>query len=161
MSVNKQTLIGQIAVVLSEELAGVQAAAAATASAATHEESKAENQYDTRGLEASYLAGAQQERVAELEAAIVRLKNTPPRSFTSDDRIALTALAELDHDGTKLWYLVMAVGAGITLQDSGRSITVITPQSPLGRALLGKRCGDDVTLSTPQGERHYDIVAIS
>ena len=35
--------------------------------AATNEESKAENKYDTRGLEASYMAQAQSLRVSELK----------------------------------------------------------------------------------------------
>jgi len=154
-------LIGQIAAVLADELSAVQTAAAATASAATHEESKAENQYDTRGLEASYLAGAQLERVAELEGAIIRLKNTPPKDFAEDDRIGLTALVTLEHEGAHFLYLMMAVGAGISLHDAGRTITVITPQSPLGRALLGKCCGDEVVITTPQGERHFEITSIS
>jgi hypothetical protein len=37
---------------------------------ATHEDAKAENKYDTGTIEAGYLAGAQAERVAQLQATI-------------------------------------------------------------------------------------------
>jgi len=55
----------------------------------------------------------------------------------------------------------MAVGAGIVLRDGERPVTVITNQSPLGRALLGKTCGDEVVITTPHGERHFEITSIS
>ena len=46
------------------------AAARSTHEAATHEENKAENDKDTRAIEAGYLAGAQADRVRELQGAI-------------------------------------------------------------------------------------------
>lgn len=39
---------------------------------ATHEDTKAENKYDTHGLEASYLARAQSERVLDLKTLRIR-----------------------------------------------------------------------------------------
>ena len=48
---------------------------------ATHEQSKAENKYDTRGLETSYLAHRQARQMMEMEAAITALKNMDIRTF--------------------------------------------------------------------------------
>ena len=63
----KQELISAFITQLERDLVTMKEAARNTLQAATHEESKAENEYDTRGLEASYLAGAQSKRAAEIE----------------------------------------------------------------------------------------------
>lgn len=152
----KTALVEQMIALLSAELTTQTAAAQATAAAATHEESKAENQYDTRGLEASYLAGAQQGRVAEIEAALLRLKNTPLRLFSADDRVALTALVTLSCDDQTFRYFLMPVGGGLTLHDGSDTVLVVTPQAPLGKALTGKVVGDDCVTS-----RTFEIIEIS
>ena len=63
---------------------------------ATHEDAKAENQYDTRGLEASYLAGAQAERVMHLSDCIGRFKNIVLKDFSKG------VLFELNDETTRL-----------------------------------------------------------
>src|SRR5581483_11142644 len=55
---DKRRLVETVQQHLAEELATLMQAAKAAHEAATHEESKAEDQHDTRGLEASYLAGS-------------------------------------------------------------------------------------------------------
>ena len=59
---NKRDLLNLFANKIAEDLLVMTKAALAAHEAATHSESKAEDQYDTRGLEASYLAGAQSKR---------------------------------------------------------------------------------------------------
>ena len=66
--VNKQSLVKKIIARLTGELELYAKAAHAAHAEATHEQSKAENKYDTRGLEASYLARGQSKQAAELEA---------------------------------------------------------------------------------------------
>ena len=56
---NKRALIKKIVARLTDELEVYFRAAHASRAEATHEQSKAENKYDTRGLEASYLAHGQ------------------------------------------------------------------------------------------------------
>ncbi|MGZ5278690.1 MAG: hypothetical protein ACXWC9_02035, partial [Pseudobdellovibrionaceae bacterium] len=92
---NKQVLIQKIVVHLEKELVALKEAAIATYEAATNEESKPENEYDTRGLEASYLAGAQAKRVGEIEELIFIYKDLHVRSFSPDESIASTALVEV------------------------------------------------------------------
>ncbi|WP_413110244.1 hypothetical protein [Thaumasiovibrio sp. DFM-14] len=99
--------------------------------AATHEESKAETQYDTIGLEAAYLAHGQSQRVADCESAILRLKALVLREFTEDDEIDIGAIVTLSQ-GLRLWLLPVAGGEKL-LND----IVVVTPASPLGTKLMG------------------------
>lgn len=157
---DKNPLFSQLTARLESALAALQAASAAAAEAATHEDSKPENKYDTRGLEASYLAGAQKERVADLQSSIEALKNTPLRSFHEDEAIGLTALIELEHAGVQSLCLLMRVGAGIELDFDGRKAVTVTMSSPLGKALLGKRSGDFATVATAQGDKDYEILAV-
>lgn len=156
----KSLLIDQLAARLATELAALQASSAAASEAATHEDSKPENKYDTRGLEASYLAGAQKERVAELQGTIEGLKGTPIRIFGDDDPIGPTALVELDQAGVRSLCLIVRAGAGFELDFSGRKALTVTVGSPLGKALLGKRVGDIATVGTAQGEKDYEIMMI-
>ncbi|NBU22139.1 hypothetical protein EBS43_12140, partial [bacterium] len=62
--IQKSQILASIVQKLNHELQTIELSAQAALEAATHEESKAEDQHDTRGLEASYLARAQASRAA-------------------------------------------------------------------------------------------------
>ena len=78
---NKGTLIKQIIGSLTESLAVLEKAARASHEEATHESSKAESKYDTRGLEAAYLAGGQARQAREILDSIKAYEALPTRSF--------------------------------------------------------------------------------
>lgn len=134
----KAELVRALIAALEAQLASARAAHEQAASAATHEEARPENDKDTRGLEQSYLARGHAQRVADLETAVAVVGTFAPRSFSEDDPIALGALIELE-DGRTLW--LAPHGGGIELTGG---ITVVTPTSPLGKALLGKRVDDEL-----------------
>src|SRR3974377_1802196 len=67
---NKRQLIQAIIARLTESLQVLEKPARPSRAEATHESSKAENKYDTRGLEASYLARGQSRQITELKLAI-------------------------------------------------------------------------------------------
>ena len=161
MTDEKSLLLLQLQKHIDDELMSLQKSVDSAAEAATHPEAKPENKYDTRGLEASYLAGAQKERVGELKAALLWLKSTQLKSFGALDKIAPTALVSLEHEGQMSWCFLMAWGAGYALQWEGHPVLTITPQSPLGEALLGKTQGELATVRTAQGIREYEIVQVS
>src|SRR5438034_11355545 len=71
---NKRAIIRKITAKLVSELEIYFRAAQFSRAEATHESSKAENKYDTRGLEASYLARGQSKQAAEIEAAIAEFE---------------------------------------------------------------------------------------
>lgn len=156
----KRGLVNQIKVHLEAELAALVKSAKTAADAATDEESRPENKYDTRGLEASYLAGAQAERAAIVRTQLLQLEAMELRVFSEDDPVQLSALVELEHDAKLLIYFVMTVGAGYALDMGGRVVTSITPSSPLGSALIGKHVGDVVELRAAQNVKTYEIISI-
>jgi transcription elongation GreA/GreB family factor len=120
----------------------VQAALDAKA-ASTGDEAKPENKYDTRGLEASYYAGAQAKRAVELEESVFKLSNLKVRAFQKDDPISIGALVEVsDEDGDKMNLFLLPVG-GITVEYNGMTIKAIVTEAPLAKALIGKSSGED------------------
>ena len=121
MDIDKKAIITQILEELNERMDALCLSARAAYEGATHDESKSEDKYDTRGLEASYLAGAQAKRSHELETAISRYHNLKPRIFDDGDPIALTALVELEMDGATSLYFIGPVAGGIKLIQKGEN----------------------------------------
>lgn len=140
----KKELVRIFTAHLQEELETLTAAAKATYEAATHEESKPENEYDTRGLEASYLAGAQAKRVSEIREVLVQFQKLEFKDFTANDRVLSTALVDVSIDGRKTTLFFMPKGGGVTLKLEGQAIQIVTPNSLLGEAILGSKVGDEV-----------------
>lgn len=143
---DKAILIQRIVEKLSADLALYAKAAGAARAEATHEQSRAENKYDTRGLEASYLARGQARQVAELEASIQQVRTLPRRAFGPTDPIDLGAYVETARRGGVSCYFLAPRAGGTEVTVDGREVLVITPQSPLGRQLLGHRQGDPVKI---------------
>ncbi|MGE4130769.1 MAG: hypothetical protein AB7F86_03980 [Bdellovibrionales bacterium] len=142
------------------ELEALTAAAKATYEAATHEESKPENEYDTRGLEASYLAGAQAKRVSEIREVLSQFKTLEFKDFGPGDRVLATALVEVSIDGKNNSLLFMPKGGGVSLQLEGKTIQIVTPHSLLGEAILGAKVGDEVEYEVADRVHECKILGI-
>ncbi len=158
---NKNTLIQKLIEVTKANLQAAYDAAQSTYDIATNEESKAENKYDTRGLEASYLAGAQAERVADIKATLASYENLNIRTFSEESKIALAALVEICSNGKNSLVLLMPKGGGQNIEFENQQIQVITPISPLGKNLIGKEIGDVIQISAGDKIRDYEILKIS
>ena len=157
---NKRTLVKKIIAHLQSELEGYFRAAQAAHAEATHEQNKAENKYDTRGLEASYLARGQSRQAAETEAAIAAFEKLEIRKFGPGEPIALGALVELEQKSERLVYFLGPKAGGTEVIHDGREILVITAQSPLGEQLLGKKQGDKLQLTLGGVRDQYRVVLV-
>lgn len=119
--------------------------------AATGADTKAENKYDTRGLEASYLAAGQAEQADELLRAIHAVEAFPLRDFDFDDPIDLGALVEVEQDDETRLYLIAPAGGGIVLTTAaGGEVTVLGPASPLAVRLIGTSSGTILNEQEPE-----------
>jgi len=119
-------------------------------------EMKQEGKYDTRAIEASYLAGAQKRRFEEIKIDIQNLQNLQPRDF-SGSSAALGALIRLDDDQ---WYFVAPVAGGMNIDLDGVQIKVLSLKSPLARNLIGLEAGESFILDTPIGAKELSIEEI-
>jgi len=144
---NKRAVLKKIIAKLTGELEIYFRAAQFSRAEATHESSKAENKYDTRGLEASYLARGQSKQAAELKTAIAEFEQLPAKTFGAGDPIDLGALVELATAGESSFYFIGPRAGGTEILHDKKEILVITPQSPLGEQLIGKKSGDAPQLS--------------
>lgn len=144
----KSAVITAILARLDAELEVLLRGARASFAAATDPDSKAENKYDTRTLEASYVARGQARRVAELQTA---RQDFAALNTSLSDSVRAGALVELEQQGANELYFMGPAEGGLEVRVEGREVMVITPASPLGARLMGARAGDDVSL--PSGRR--------
>lgn len=158
--IDKSALVQQIQKELQISFETSKAAALATYEDATHEESKPENEYDTRGLEASYLAGAQGKRLAEIEEVFAMYKFLQLKNLTAKDPIQLSALVEARHNGKTLYIFLVPKGGGMTVPFDGLNIQVVASHSPLGESLLGLHVGDEALVESQTRTLEYEILDV-
>ncbi len=157
---NKSEILRLLLEHVSADLQTMSAAQRAVVDGATHEENKPENDKDTRALEQSYLARGQAQRVVELQSALNQLKALELSDFSGNRPAALGALVAVEGMHDTAYYFLAPAGGGLRLRLPEAEVRVVTPQSPVGRALIGKRPGDDVDLRTPQGVSECTIATI-
>jgi transcription elongation GreA/GreB family factor len=157
---NKRALIQKVITKLNEELAVYFRAAQASRTEATHESSKAENKYDTRGLEASYLARGQSKQAAELETSIEEFEKLVAHKFSANEGIGIGALVELETGGEVSFYFIGPRAGGTEVVQDKKEILVITPQSPLGGQLMNKKQGDRPQLVLAGKKQSARIVSV-
>ena len=141
------------------ELLAMQAAARETSEAANHPEAKPENDKDTRKLELSYLAAGQAVRVRDLEQACRALAVCPVEPRADDEPIRVGALVTISSEGVTQQLFLLPAGGGITV-GSPEPVSVTTPASPLGRALLGQRVGSSVDVVVAGKTREIEVLAV-
>ncbi len=157
---NKRAIIQKIITKLVSELEVYFRAARFSRAEATHESSKAESKYDTPGLEASYLARGQSKQAAELESAIAEFEKLGTRKFAAGEAIGIDALVELEHGGESSFYFIGPRAGGTEVLHDKKEILVITPQSPLGERLIGKKQGDQLQLNFGGGRQPAKVISV-
>lgn len=160
----KRALLDGLLAHVETEIATMRRAAYDAAQAATHEEAKPENDKDTRALEASYLAAGQAERVRTLETAAKVLAGLELKDIGKTTPICASAVITLEDDeGTRTVFFMSPHGGGVRLELESEppvSVQVVTPQSPLGKALLGRLHGEVIELRGKSGMREMSIVDV-
>ena len=104
---------------------------------------------------------AAKERQGQIEAMIADLEDKLSRAMVIDpttlsgDKVVFGATVTLiDEDKKKVRYQLV----GQTEADA--KVGRISYNSPLGRALIGRQKGEEVEVSTPSGDRYYEIAKI-
>jgi transcription elongation factor GreA len=104
---------------------------------------------------------AAKERQGQIEAEVIQLEDQLSRAIIIDpttlsgDKVVFAATVHLlDEDDKKIVYQIV----GQTEADARRGR--ISYNSPLGRALIGRRVGEEVEVTTPSGDRYYTIESV-
>lgn len=152
---------------LAEDLLQAEQGARTAHETATHEENIAENKYDTLGLEASYLATGQARRAEAIRQAIGQWRQFRPRAYDAGQGIQLGALVRLGHadadDDEKQQQLLFLGPDGGSMKlalEDGQFVQVISSAAPLGRALLGKHEGDELSIQVAASRQQFEVLRV-
>lgn len=93
-------------------------------------------------------------RIKELEAIISLADVIDPAAFSGAIKFGATVtVVDEDSDEEKTWQIVGEVEANIELG-------LLNIRSPIARALIGKEEGDSVDVTTPGGQKSYEILSV-
>ncbi|WP_416908793.1 MAG: transcription elongation factor GreA [Polymorphobacter sp.] len=104
---------------------------------------------------------AAKERQGQIEAQVIDLEDKLARAVVIDpkslsgDKVVFGATVHLiDDNDKKITYQIVG-----QMEADARAAR-ISFNSPLGRALIGRRVGDEVEVNTPSGDRFYEIESV-
>ncbi|HXJ16896.1 MAG TPA: transcription elongation factor GreA [Candidatus Polarisedimenticolia bacterium] len=92
--------------------------------------------------------GQLHQRMADI--SLMNLNNLPKDRAAYGSRIVVLDIAK----STEIEYKL------VTVEEADAANGLISTGSPIGRALLGKKVGDEVTVSTPAGIKEYEVVRL-
>jgi transcription elongation factor GreA len=92
--------------------------------------------------------------IADLEDRLSRAMVIDPTTLSGDKVVFGATVTLLDEEEKKIRYQLV----GQTEADA--RVGRISFNSPLGRALIGRQKGEDVEVSTPSGDKYYQIKKI-
>lgn len=157
----KKKIIEELLLKVRTELAALESASKSAKSYVTEGDIKSDGKYDTRGIEAGYLAGAQEKRVEELKLELQMLEEIPVRDFSKDEEVGIGSLVDLTFKGQTRRYFIAPTAGGTMLNIDETPILVISTFSPIGDAVFGTTLGEEFELETPQELRLYKVESIS
>ena len=104
---------------------------------------------------------AAKERQGHIEASIAEIEDRLSRALIIDpttlsgDKVVFGATVSLvDEDDKEVRYQLVGQ------QEADARVGRISYNSPLGRALIGREVGDEIEVTTPAGERYYEVAKI-
>ena len=139
---SKHAALKQLTEILRQQLADMSEAAKTTHEAATGEEAKQEGKYDTRGLETSYLAGAQAEQTRKIAESLKTFESLELTDLPAGSPVSPGALIETESNGFIVYYLLTPCAGGMTIQFKDGELTTLSPEAPRYRELSGCHIGD-------------------
>jgi len=158
---NKKSVLDEISKALLQRFETAKWAANQAHEAATSKESIAENKYDTFGLEASYLAHGQSQRVLECEQDWLDFTKV---AFDEEGlSIALGSFVRLvgvDSSQNVACFFISPCAGGLTVKVENESVFLVTPSSPVGKELMGKSAEDEVSLLRSGQQTCFEITTI-
>lgn len=128
---------------------------------ATDSENKPESKYDTRGIEASYLAHGQSRQALQTKEDMDAFENLKLAAFSPEDPVDVGALVEVKSGRFIFYYFLGPSAGGTEVELDGEEVMVVTGQSPLGAAMMGARVGEKFKVSLEGAINHYTILSIS
>jgi transcription elongation GreA/GreB family factor len=162
---DKQSLVAQIESKIRGTAQVAERAAAAAAEVAREGATPHEATEDGRvAIEFGSLARGQGKRYERARAELQALQTFKPAPFAAGGRVAVGALVEIEDEdnGEGRTFFLAPVGAGLELTMPGGDgfVSVVTPTSPVGRMVVGRRVGDIVEVTVEGQTRYWKIAYV-
>jgi transcription elongation factor GreA len=125
---------------------------AAIAAAREHGDLKENAEYHAAREQQSFIEG----RVANISSKLSNAQIIDVSKMTNQGKVIFGATVTLEDDDTGEEVLYRIVGD----DEADFKQQLISINSPLARALIGKEEGDVVTVNAPKGDRDYEIVTV-
>ena len=93
-------------------------------------------------------------QIADLEDRLARALVIDPTTLNGDKVVFGATVSLIDEDDKTIRYQLV----GQTEADA--KVGRISYNSPLGRALIGRQVGEEVEVTTPSGDKYFEIAAI-
>ena len=112
-----------------------------------------QSRYDSSKQELGYMADSLNKRLLVIRgeiAALEKFRRENKQLTVTHCEIGIGSLFGLrDGEGEKEFYLILPVGGGTSFPSNEfGEITVISPDSPLAKAVIGKKNGDEMQFGT-------------
>jgi len=164
-AMDKQSLVDQLREQLSTTARAALTSRDAAAMEARDGATPDEKREDARAAhQLGTLGKAQQRRAQEAIAAADALAGFRPPALPGTARIQLGAIVEIEDDerGEGRTFFLAPVGAGMTLTGPGGDghLSVVTPVSPIGKAVIGKKTGDIIDVTVDGELREWQITYV-
>jgi hypothetical protein len=140
--VTKAEVHSQLIDKLAKKIAVLKSALADSEESASGAETKSEGKYDTRAIEAAYLAQAQAEQLSLAKESLGKFRRFVPPPYDLNDEIGPGALVEVEQDGEICFYFLAPTGGGLVTDYLGCEVTVVTPKSRMYQQLEERKLGD-------------------
>lgn len=157
---DKGQVLTQLRDNLKHELSQAKASYESSSAYKSQDDMKQEGKYDTRAIEAGYLAGAQKKRVDEIEQDINMLEEIDLNLASEVKDVITGSLVLLEHNGIQKHYFLSPTGGGRLLTVGGEPVLVISVFSPLGQGLVGASLNETVTIEINDNEKSYQVLKI-
>lgn len=164
MPMDKQDLIAQLRLQLEATARAARAVHEDAALEAREGATPDEKREDARAAhQLGTIGGAQARRARQAQAEADALATFRPAGQLA--RIALGAIVEIEDDERRegRTFFLAPVGAGMTLAGPGGDgvLSVVTPASPIGKAVIGRRTGDVVDITVDGELREWQITFVA
>lgn len=94
-------------------------------------------------------------RIQDLNGKLAAAQVIDPTSIKSEKVVFGATVVVADEDsGKKITYKIVGV------DEADLKLNKISVSSPLARALIGRKAGDEVVVNAPKGAVHYDIIEV-
>ncbi len=160
---DKRFMVDQLSARIRETVEVARREGAAAAVEAREGASPDEKRADGRvALENANLARAQNKRAERAQDELLALDGFVPQKLAGSAKVALGAVIEVEdgNEGRTLFLAPAGAGIELTFPDGDGFLTVVTPVSPLGRAVIGRKVGDTVEIVVQGEPREWTVTFV-